>query len=133
MKNTKEMRARLRAENRNYPPTLQPVNRLLWPRGNDRDDTRVAVFRSRCFLVQVFLIADTSEHRISVNRTDCDKQGNWIDGITWDELMQIKRECGFGDYLAVEFYPADCEVVNVANMRHLFIVHNGKLPQWWTK
>lgn len=61
-----------------------------------------------------------------------DRDGNWIDGITWDELMEIKRQCGFGDRLAVEIYPPDEHIVNVANMRHLFICNEINVP-WWRK
>lgn len=130
MNPTKEMRSRLRAENRNWPAALKPVSVLLWPK--DGDSKRKAVWRSRGFLVQVFEEWNGGI-RLSVNRTDCDKNGKWIDGITWEELMQIKRECGFGPMLAVEFYPPDKDVVNVANMRHLFIVFNNQLPEHWKK
>lgn len=133
MKSTKAQRAQLRRDNRCFPKNLVTINRDHWPRQSDSDDARVAVFRSRDFLVQVFLDSETCAHRISVNRTDCDKDGHWLEGITWDELMQIKRECGYASELAVEFYPPDKDVVNVANMRHLFIVHGGKLPEHWKK
>jgi hypothetical protein len=34
--------------------------------------------------------------------------------------MALKRECGRGDLDALEVYPVDPDIVNVANMRHLF-------------
>lgn len=51
------------------------------------------------------------------------------DGITWDDLQWIKRAAGYGDREAVEVYPLDDDVVNVANMRHLWILPAGqRLP-----
>lgn len=49
------------------------------------------------------------------------------DGITWDELQDIKNQCGFSDKDAVEFYPRQQDVINTANYRHLYIFEN-KLP-----
>lgn len=57
-------------------------------------------------------------------------ESTWLDGITFDELMQLKRECGRGDLDALEVYPADFDLVNVANMRHLFIVPGGVSFAW---
>lgn len=59
--------------------------------------------------------------RLSVCRTNLDRNGNWTDGITWDELQRVKNEAGFAHLDAVEIYPAQRDVVNVANMRHLWI------------
>lgn len=60
--------------------------------------------------------------RLSINRTTIDNLGRWRDEITWDELMQVKEECGFGAAWAVELYPPVDSVVNDANMRHLFLL-----------
>lgn len=46
--------------------------------------------------------------------------------------MDIKRQLGYGDFDAVEVYPKDNDVVNVANIRHLFIL-NEPLPFIWRK
>lgn len=54
-----------------------------------------------------------------------------MDGITWDELQALKRQCGFGDRFAVEVYPADLDVVNVGNLRHLWVLQ-GALPFAWS-
>jgi hypothetical protein len=50
------------------------------------------------------------------------------DGIGWDELHTIKSKCGFADFDAVEFYPRDCDVLNTANIRHLYLF-STLLPQ----
>jgi hypothetical protein len=86
------------------------------------------VWRSRFFLVQVFL--DNGVERLSICKATLKDNGNWEDNITWDELQRLKQECGRGDYEAVEVYPADKDIVNVANMRHLWIVPT---PFSWKK
>jgi hypothetical protein len=49
------------------------------------------------------------------------------DGITWDQLQEIKKECGYGDRDAVEFFPAEKDTINTGNYRHLYIFEE-KLP-----
>ena len=84
----------------------------------------VACFRNRYYLAAIFLDECERETfcRLTVNRTEVLPDGNWKDGITWDELMDVKRGIGMGDQWMTEIYPPDEEIVNVANMRHLFIV-----------
>jgi hypothetical protein len=89
----------------------------------------LAVWKSRHFLVQLIqdvIFAGTPEEqeylRLTVSRSELANDGNWKDGISWDELMVIKSQCGFGEQWAVEVYPPTDEVVNVANMRHLWLV-----------
>ena len=65
--------------------------------------------------------------RLSVNRLEIDATtGAWLGGITWDELYKIKNQCGYADKDAVEVFPAEDKLVNVANMRHLWIL-KGRL------
>ncbi|HID9686324.1 TPA: DUF7694 domain-containing protein [Citrobacter amalonaticus] len=59
--------------------------------------------------------------RLTVNTTSIASSGRWKDGISWDALQEIKSAVGYGDRDAVEIYPRDSDVVNVANMRHLWI------------
>lgn len=42
-------------------------------------------------------------------------------GLTWDDLRQIKNECGFSDYDGIEFYPRENDVLNTGNFRHLYL------------
>jgi len=89
------------------------------------------VWRSRDFLVQ--LCRDPSgKERLSINRTAIDSTGRWKDGIRWEELQRLKAEAGFGDVQAVEIYPSNEDVVNDANIRHLFLMREP-LPFAWTK
>lgn len=61
--------------------------------------------------------------RLSVTRVKLNKTGAaWQDGLTWDELQSIKREVGYGDWYGMEIYPPDKDTVNVANMRHLWLL-----------
>ncbi len=46
-------------------------------------------------------------------------------GISWDQLQEIKSEIAGPDARAIEIFPADCDVVNEANIRHLWIVPDG--------
>lgn len=87
-----------------------------------------SVWRSKDFLAQVYL-EPGNVVRISVNRT-ARRLGMWEDGITWDELMRIKRELGYAGLDAVEVYPADRDIVNIANMRHLWIMPEPLAFAW---
>jgi hypothetical protein len=65
--------------------------------------------------------------RLTVNRMAIDPAtGLWLSGISWDELYRIKNECGFGAMDAVEVFPAENKLVNVSNMRHLWVM-KGRL------
>lgn len=107
------------ADNSRWPRRLTAVPRAHWP---DRSHAAIAVWRSRDYLVQVF-DAPGGVLRMSVCRTTWDgRGGRWRDGITWDELQRLKAEVGYGDCWAVEIYPPDDEVVNAANLRHLWLL-----------
>lgn len=86
------------------------------------------VWRSQRFLAQLF--KEGPRYRLSVNRCDINSDGSWKGDITWDELMECKRQCGYGDYWAVEVYPPDEQVVNVANIRHLWLVEQPPEYAW---
>jgi len=88
------------------------------------------VWRSRDFLVQLFDEHGTT--RVTVNRTHKPNGIDWADGITWDELQEIKRQIGRADAWAVELYPADDHVVLDANMRHLWLLDEAPTFGWHT-
>lgn len=117
----KARRRHLAQENRKYTQDFVAVPENLWPKKSD-NVSRSRVFRSRDFLVQICFEHKGGGQRITVNRTELDRDGNWKDGITWEELQRIKFQCGFGDAWAVEVFPCESQVVNDANMRHLWIV-----------
>jgi hypothetical protein len=93
----------------------------------------VCVWRSRYYLAQLYR-AERCEGRgvlrLSVNRVTLGADGRWVDGLSWDELMRCKRETGHGELYAVEVYPRDRDIVNDANMRHLWLL-SEPLPLGW--
>lgn len=112
------IRRNLQKRVRQYPSRLVKVPESEWPVTTSSlvpDET----WLSREFLVQVFR---TEPVRLSMSRTELAPDGSWRDGITWDEIQRIKRDVGFGDGWAVEVYPPDEHLVNVANFRHIWIV-----------
>lgn len=116
----------LKAENAKQPAELVEIPRERWP-DSVTGDTRLRVWRSKAFLVQEFSTSASSPFtagivRLSVCRTQMLPNGRWQEGISWDELQTIKNACGYADRDAVEVYPAEGDVVNVANMRHLWVL-----------
>lgn len=109
-----------------YPADLVPVPRDEWP---PIDPVPQQVWRSSRYIVQLY----NEMHgviRLSVCRARLNNQGQKVDGLTWDELQAIKHELGFGHVYAIEVYPRDRDVINVANMRHLWLLPSP-LPVGW--
>lgn len=107
----------LRKENATYPDQLCSVPEVEWPR---REPGMVALWRSNRFLVQVY-VEKNGIARLSICRTEINNRGQWQENITWEELQKIKNQCGYEHFDAVEVYPRQKDVVNVANMRHLWV------------
>ena len=121
----------LSRENKKYPSHFIEISEDEWSESQRKSGKILKVFRSKRYLVQVF----KEEHamcRLCVNRTAIKDNGDWVDGISWDDLQNIKSEIGYGDYDAVEVFPTDNLKVDVANMRHLF-VFSEPLPYVWRK
>lgn len=116
----------LKKESKTYPDQLVPVPETEWSR---REPGMVALWRSNRFLVQVYVEND-GVVRLSVCRTEINNRGQWQDNITWEELQEIKNQCGYEDHDAVELYPRAKDVVNVANMRHLWVFDEPLLFAW---
>ena len=124
-----EIRA-LEAENRRQPKELRRVPESEWP--PMVPPGLIEAWRSRGFLVQVY-DAPEGAVRLSVCRTSVRSAGDrWGDLISWDDLQRLKSECGRGWMAAVEIFPPDSHVVNVANMRHLWIL-KAPPPFMWTR
>ncbi len=90
------------------------------------------VWRNRKFIVQEF----AENHgiiRLSINRTSIDNSGGWLDGISWDELQEIKNRIGYSENEAVEVFPAQSDVINVANIRHLWVLPEKTGFSWKNK
>lgn len=112
-------RQHLRIENLKWPVALREMPPDTWP---SRPAGVARVLRSRRFLVQVYAPTPEGAVRLSVNRTEVTDEGRWRDEIAWDDLQRLKAEAGYADRWAVEVYPPDEHVVNVANMRHLWLL-----------
>lgn len=123
---SRTQRRLLEKENARQPSALAKVPRHEWP--GFQPPTIIEVWRSRGFLVQIHMEPGGYE-RMSACRTTHNGD-SWVDQLTWDELMQLKRDCGRGDRDAVEVYPADCDIVNIANMRHLFFPPERLTFKW---
>ena len=119
-------RRQLVRDNNKQPEVLREILRDQWPTQNG---PQLRVLRSRDFLVQEFPAVAPAVVRLSVCRTSLDG-GRWKDGISWDELQKLKRECGYGNADAIEIFPRDSDVVNVANMRHLWVMAQ-QVPCAW--
>lgn len=134
---TREKRRHLYEENKRYGYFLEPYDRALWPPKRDNSPAYhspaypINVMRSKFFLVQIF-DEGNGITRMSVNRTELDDEGGWREGITWDELQELKTQAGFATRQAVEIYPSVGNVINVANIRHLWILPAGeRMPFSW--
>jgi len=122
MKNQKriqQVRLAMRVENRRHPATMAVQPKDGWPANTPPGI--VEVWRSNKFLAQVYE-EGPEVLRVSICRTMLSKYGSWEEDISWEELMQIKREIGLANAYAVEVYPQDTDIVNVANMRHLWVL-----------
>ena len=116
---------RLQEENQKQSKILKRIPDNEIP--TDKPKMFKEAWRSQEFLVQVF--EENGVERLSVVRSVL-KHDDWQDGISWDELQRLKNECGRGNKWAVEVYPEDNSVVNVANMRHLWILPNKPSFAW---
>ncbi|MGL5719865.1 MAG: DUF7694 domain-containing protein [Alphaproteobacteria bacterium] len=125
MSKISELRRELKAKNSEATRHLELVPKDEWPLQLERGREPLRVWRSRYFLVQEY--EESGYIRISVvdSRTLKSFSNNspkFGGSITWDELQQIKRDIGYGDKCAVEVFPPDNLVVNIANMRHLWVL-----------
>ena len=117
------MRKRCRGKHgqKHTPQTMRQVPRHEWPAAQGDGDKRIELWIDGNFLAQVF-DEGAGVLRVSVNRVFAGRSGDFADGIRWEDLMSIKRKIGRGDTFAVEVLPRDEDIVNVANMRHFWIL-----------
>lgn len=118
------LRSAMKSLAKEWPVELTTVPESEWP-WRPREQLPHAVWRSREFLVQAYNevphVDGVETLRLSVCRTTTQTDGGWEASISWDDLMRLKREAGFGDWYGIEVYPRERDVVNVANMRHLWL------------
>lgn len=113
----------LKKESEKWPKRLIEIPKAQWPGWQSPDGVPPSrVLRSKEFLVQEYPALPPVIARLSICRTSLTRSGAWSDRVTWDELQRLKGEAGYGRWDAVEVYPADQDIVNVANMRHLWVL-----------
>jgi len=84
---------------------------------------------SRVYIVQVAQTRHEPWKRLSIRRLN----GTEI-RENWNELWTIKNEIAGEDTTAVEVYPSTTDLVDLAPMRHLFVVPaDFPLPCLWKK
>ncbi len=128
MTNRQQRRAQqkqLIKDNSKLPNVFVEIPEKDWP---FEQKNMIKVFRSKNFLVQIYKEADST--RLSICRPTVKNDGHWESNISWEELQDIKNQLGYGNDLAVEIYPNDKNVVNVANMRHLWIMDHDLNIGW---
>ena len=123
---TRAQRRELERTNSKMPRELRLIPRHEWP---NPDGPQRRVWRSRDYLVQEFDAPAPACVRLSVNRTTLTGD-RWNDNLTWDELQEIKAQCGYPMADAVEVYPPAGDVVNVANLRHLWVMRELQTFAW---
>jgi len=130
MNKLKIARKYMKKENKKWPAEPVPVPPEKWPQLKPPSGAKVvAVWRSKKYVIQQY-VEKSGANRLTICRTILGDDGDWGDNITWDELQQIKAAVGFGDCWAVELFPPDDNVVNVANMRHLWILPSAPDFGW---
>lgn len=123
---THDQRMKLEEDNAKFPEQLVQLD----PRMFCGPRSPIRAWRSRRFLVQMFETPQPAIARLTINRTSVNTEGEWLQDITWDDIQRLKSEAGFGDLWAVELFPADKSVVNVANMRHIFLLDEAPAFGW---
>jgi hypothetical protein len=107
---------------------MEPVPECEWPLFPALETIPLKVWRSKDYLAVLYEQRADGMRRLTVNSTRRmpnrkRKSGtDWRDGITWDELQRVKNECLGEDVWCVEVYPAQDKLVDVANMRHLWVL-----------
>lgn len=89
------------------------MQKLDGPQKSFFGEDAIGVWQDADFYVAAF--QEPLAIRLDVVRHDL------ADGVTWDQLRAVKVGCGFGDFDAVEFFPAERDVLNTGNVRHLYI------------
>jgi hypothetical protein len=94
------------------------------------------VWQDLDFLAQVYEVPGHPDvQRITVCRVPgakprTDGGADYLDGLTWDDLQYVKRAIGRGHQWAIELFPDDRETINVANMRHLWLIPGPPAFAW---
>lgn len=126
------LRRALAIHNATFTDTMRELTRAEMDeaiaRVRSSDTPPIKAWRSKDFLASLYVFEE--KDRLTVCRAALNDVGGYEDGITWDELMRVKAQCGYGSRWAVEIYPPDDQVVNVSNMRHLWLLEAAPAFGW---
>lgn len=126
------MNKHLARENAKYSAQFVEIPPEHWPQNTVSEKQKPQrAWRNRDYLALVYGELD-GIFRISICRTAVNLQARWVDGIDWQALQEIKNAIGFGHLDAVEVYPKNSDIVNDANMRHLWVLPEP-LPFAWRR
>lgn len=135
---TRQQLKAIKIENERWPDHIVEIPFADWPAANVAEKTYAEAYEDRANPLRIWrskrvlavLYMDSNGFpRLSVNRTDV-HIGGFMDNISWDDLMEVKRAVGYGDTTALEVYPRDTDIVNVANMRHLWLMEEVPSFVW---
>lgn len=115
------------AEALKRPDALTEIPNSMWPVqiSTGSGPQRTKVWHSKRWLAQLFdeePFQGIDTRRLSVCRVTLGADGHWDQNITWDDLYAVKADVGFADWYGIEIYPPSRHLVNVANMRHLWLL-----------
>jgi hypothetical protein len=116
-----------------FTDNLTPISSAEFPPDIDGKQP-LRAWKSKRYVVQLYVINNPAYPgmlRLSVSRSQIGTNGKWKDGLSWDELQAIKAEVGLGSWYGVEIYPSDDKVINVANMRHIWIIRAPLSIGWF--
>lgn len=127
---TRRVNAAIEAARSCYGDALREIPRSDWPPALSQAQSLgitppLRVWCSRRYTVLLF-----GDNRLSASIARIGDDGRFQDGMTWDDLQRLKAEAGFGDRWAVEVFPPDSQVVNVSNMRHLWLLDEAPPFAW---
>lgn len=110
-------------ESRRWPDHLVEIPKEQWEHLDEfrKSMAPERVFRSRWFVVQLFDYPHEGARRLSVTKAVVRSDGEWEE-LTWEELQRVKSQAGFDNEWAVKIFPPGRDTVNVANMRHLWLI-----------
>jgi hypothetical protein len=118
------------------PSPLVEVPESEWPPPRPGKGRPQAVWRSERYLALLYgapPFGGIEVRRLTVNRVTLGHDGRWEQNIPWDDLQRCKRETGHGDWYGLELYPRDRDLVNVANMRHLWLLSEPLAIGWFSE
>ena len=117
-----------------FPGTMTRADKYFKPH-QSKIEKFVAGWCSRHFIATLFQYVDGTK-RLNIHRAKIDPDTyRWVGDITWDELMEVKRQCGYGNEFAIEIFPEDENIIDTDNVRHLWIIGSdllGEMNFFWS-